>query len=171
MENKIHYRVGSKSDFIGVEVLPEKGDLEYVVIDHIKFHEKLKVQGSEKTEVWVAYFKKNPYFDKPMILNSSNRKRLSKQFKSPYLEDCKDFPVRLTAEECRDPQGDGTTMGLRFSKIPARPPQKEKLTTAHPNYKKCVAHLQAGGKLSDLESKYDISPVKTDLEKCMSQGR
>lgn len=161
-ENKRHWRIGSKSEYIGCEVLPNMKDIEYVVIDHIEFKDRLSVQGSTKENMWVCYFKKNEYFDRPMLLNSTNRRRLCKLAKNQYPESIKDFPVRLTSELCRDPQGDGQTEGLRFSKIPARAPKKESLTVGSEKFEKCRTALKNGYTIEQMKAKYEISK---DVEK------
>lgn len=174
MENKtpIHYRQGGKIEYCGVEILPSGKDIESIIIDHVIYHDRLKVQGSDKEGMWTCHFVKNPYTDLPLLLNSTNRKRLAKQAKTPYLETIKNFAVRLTQEETRDAQDGGMTMGLRISKIPAQQPVKEKLNKSHANWQKCVDYVKSGKPVSDLLSKYEISTeVEKELIACMSQGK
>lgn len=174
MENKDlkHWRIGSKSEFLGVEILPPSGrDIEYVVIDHIEFHNKYKVQGSDRDNVWLAFFKPNEYFDvkKPMILNSVNRKRICKQAKNQYPESISNFAVRLTQEETRD-MSDPTekTFGLRISKIMAKQPVKEKLDKSHQNWQKVIDYVKSGKPITDLYSKYQIDEsVLKELQACL----
>lgn len=52
---------------------------------------------------------------------------------------------------------------------PAKMPRtKPVMNAAHPNWDKCVKHLQGAGKLSDLEKKYTIS--KDVADKLMAQA-
>lgn len=79
------------------------------------------INGRTEKGVWVAYFAPNPYTNLPLILNSTNRKRLVKLYPDcdGYLARLENVAVRLTKEETRDVQDGGTTWGLRISKIPA----------------------------------------------------
>lgn len=122
-EKGIHYRTGGKLTHAGCEMLPNGKDIPYIVIDHIEYKEEEFVSGRKETNTWVAYFKSNPYTKLPIILNATNRKRIGKLAKTPYINLVKDFPVRLTQEETRDIQDGGNMMGLRISKIPATQPQ------------------------------------------------
>lgn len=118
----VHYKEGSKAIHAGCEILPEGKDIE-VVIASIDFKLSERVAGRSESNVWVAYFAPNPYTQLPMILNSTNRKRLVKLFPEcqGYLNQLENVAVRLTKEPCRDPDG-GQTEGLRISLIPARQP-------------------------------------------------
>lgn len=163
-----HYRTGGKLTHSGCEILPGGKDIEYIVIEKIEYKEKETIGGREETGVWVATFAANPYAKLPMVLNSTNRKRIAKQFDCEFIDLLKNIPVRLTREKCRDAQDGGETYGLRISKMkatipkPQSPPKKEVLTASHPNWGKCVEHLKNGGKVSDLASKYEI-PGETEI--------
>jgi hypothetical protein len=63
-------------NWIGTHVLPEGKDL-VVEITAVKWDEQAKVMGQMKPS-FVAHFGKNQYFDKPMLLNKTNLKRLAK---------------------------------------------------------------------------------------------
>lgn len=172
--NLIHWKVGGKLHYAGVEILPNMADIEYIVIDHITFHETLDVQGRQQNNVWLAHFVKgNGYTDLPFILNTTNRRRICKQAKTNYLQTVKNFAVRLTSEKARDMSGEGGEVdALRVSKIPAKQPTKEKLTQSHANWQKCVDYVKSGKPVSDLLSKYEISAeVEKELIACMSQGK
>lgn len=169
-QEKVHFRTGGKIEYCGVEILPDGKDIDPIVIDYIKFHPALKVQGSNKENMWTVHFaKNNPYTKLPMLLNSTNRKRLAKLAKNNYLEDIKNFPIRLTQELTKDISDGGSEIhGLRISKIPAKAvvapaPKKDILTAAHPNFDACKAHLSGGGTIADLKAKYDI-PKEVEVE-------
>lgn len=117
----IHFRQGSKITHASVEMLPEGKDIERIVISSIEFKEKEDVGGRSENNVWIAHFASNPYTKLPMVLNSTNRKRIAKLFPEckGYINQLRDIPVRLTKEETRDVQDGGTTWGLRISKLPA----------------------------------------------------
>lgn len=164
-KNLIHWRKSGSNQHCGCEILPGGSDIEYIVIDHITYHDKHVVQGVEKEGIWTATFAPNPYTKLPMILNPTNRKLLCKMARTKFPETIKNFPIRLTSEETR--MGEG----LRISKLPPTLPKKDVLTEKHPNWDKCTTHIKNGGAVSDLESKYTVSPeTKKLLEACI-QGQ
>ena len=176
-EQKIHYRIGSKTTHAGVEVLPDGKDIEYIVIEKVELKAVEEIGGRREQNIWVATFAPNPYTKLPMVLNATNRKRLSKLAKTPYINLVRNFPVRLTQEECRDAQDGGTTWGLRISKIPAASPktmpqnqqpittqapsgaqkEKQELTAKHPDWAKAIDYIAGGATIEQLEVRYIIS--------------
>ncbi len=129
-EKGIHYRTGGKLSHSGCEILPEGKDIEYIVIEKVEFKETEEIAGRKETGVWIATFAPNPYTKLPMVLNSTNRKRLSKLANNEYINLIKNFPVRLCKEACKDAQDGGMTVGLRISKIPATRPTTTKSPVA-----------------------------------------
>lgn len=179
---KIHYTAGGTPSHAGVFILPEGKNID-VIIDHIEWREKEKINGKESSK-FIAIFKKNPYTDLAMVLNKENKQRILKLANKGSWEilDVKNLPVTLTWEPTQ--VGDG----LRISKIPpvvpkqvaAAPPtqaatastqqpptatKKVTLTTSHENFAKCVAHLRGGGKVADLREKYEISEAMEETLK------
>lgn len=167
----IHYRTGGKLTHAGCEMLPQGKDIEYIVIERIEYKEREEVGGRTETGVWVAYFAPNQYTTLPMVLNSTNRKRIAKRF--PECEGCinllKNVAVRLTREKTRDVQDGGETWGLRISKQAAKipePPKKEVLTTSHAKWVNCVEWIAGGNDIASLRARYDISKeVEEQLNK------
>ena len=178
MEEKgTHYRTGGKLTHSGCEILPNGKDIEYIVIEKIEYKEKETIGGREETGVWVATFAPNPFAKLPMVLNSTNRKRIAKQFDCEFIDLLKNIPVRLTREKCRDAQDGGETYGLRISKMkatiprpqtPAAAPKKAVLTTAHPDWDKCTGYVRNGGKMADLAVRYEIS---ADIAKLLEDAK
>ena len=140
MENQIgtYYRRGANSDYIGVEVLGPSGVIPRIVIEEIKFHDVLKVQGKNERERWTCKFQG---LDKLMLLNSTCRKRLAKRFWDTIVSDGQPchgridllsgmgLAVRLDSEPCRDPSDGDMTIGLRISRLdPAPAPAKKQIT-------------------------------------------
>ena len=133
-----YYKRGANSDYIRVEVLGSAGVIPRVIIEEIKFHEVLKVQGKNEKERWTCKFQG---IDKPMLLNSTCRKRLAKRFWDVIVADGKPcagridllsgmgLAVRLDSEPCRDPSDGDMTIGLRISKLDPDPaPAKKQIT-------------------------------------------
>lgn len=156
-EQGIHYRTGGKLTHCGVEILPDGKDIECIFIKDVNFYDVHEVAGRELDNVWVVRFHENSYTELPMMLNSTNRKRLAKLAKQPYLNLIKDFPIRLTQEDARDVQDGGTTKGLRISKIPASVPKKEILTQKHDKWTDSKKYIKDGGKMEELRKRFEIS--------------
>lgn len=127
MEEGIYYKRGSKSDFASVDMLPGGKDIPRIIIEEIKFHERITINGRKEVEQWTAKFAPNPFCNKEMVLNSTNKTRIAKAHWDDRVEDgtpcegrinlLKNIAVRLTKEEARDVQNGGTTWGLRISRI------------------------------------------------------
>lgn len=172
------YKKGTKSDYIGVEVLGPSGVLPRVIIEEIKFHESLKIQGKTEHERWTCKFKG---ISKPMLLNSTCRKRLAKRFWNVVVADGEPcagridllsgmgLAVRLDSEPCRDPNDGDMTVGLRISKLdpapeekaaPAAAPKKKEVT--EDKIEVVVEWARKNGKtIADIEQMYDMSqPVR-----------
>lgn len=163
MENleNIHYRVGGKLTHCGVECLPQGQDIPRIVIERIEYKDKESINGRVEEGVWIAHFAPNPYTKLPFILNSTNRKRLVKQFPEceGYPARLKNVAVRLTKERCRDVQDGGETWGLRISKMPAAeesaPAQKKVIT--EDKIQAVVDWAKKGGlSLEKVAEKYDF---------------
>lgn len=159
-QRNIHYRKGGKLTHAGVECLPDGKDIERIIIARIEYKESEMINGRTETGVWVAHFAPNPYTNLPMILNSTNRKRLVKQFPEcdGYPARLENVPVRLTREKTRDVQDGGETWGLRISKLPASnesAPQKKVITS---DKVKVISDwaLKNNKSISDIESLYDF---------------
>lgn len=167
-----HWRIGGKLSHAGCEMLPQGKDIEYIVIERIEYKEQEKVNGRMENGVWVAYFAPNQYTTLPMILNSTNRRRIAKRFPecNDYIDTLKNIAVRLTKEKTRDAHdGSGEIWGLRISKsAPTLPqaPKKEVLTAQHAKWPNCVEWIAGGNEIASLRARYDISKeVEEQLNK------
>ncbi|MFA5432706.1 MAG: hypothetical protein WC910_05235 [Bacteroidales bacterium] len=161
---KRHYTAGGNPSHAGVFILPNGNNID-VVIDHIEWREKEKINGRVESK-FIAILKPNQYTDLPMVLNKINKERVLKLAGKGSWDILfiKDLPVTLTWEPTK------LSDGLRVSPIPPRQrattttkattttqQQLEPLTTAHKNFSKCVDHLKNGGTIDDLRAKYTIS--------------
>lgn len=171
-----YYKKGSQSDYIGVEVLGSTGVIPRIIIEEIKFHETLRVQGKNEKERWTCKFQG---IDKPMLLNSTCRKRLAKRFWDVIVADGKPcagridllsgmgLAVRLDSEPCRDPSDGDMTIGLRISKLDpesAAPATRKQLPADKVDVvvKWALAH---GFTIEDVEKKYEMSDDVRELVK------
>ena len=151
----LHYRHGGKISHIGVEALPEGKDIT-VTIESISFVEDGTING-QKQDFWEAKFVKNPYFILPMVLNSTNKKRLAKLANTPYLETVKNLPIILTQEMSKMVDG-GKDMALRISNIkPSQPAPvtKQPLTLKSEKYEGLKKWLSETGTLTGLLKAYE----------------
>lgn len=156
MEEGIYYKRGSKSDFAGVEILGDDGVIERAVIEKIAFHDRLKVQGKPEQERWTCKFQG---IEKPVLLNSTNRKRIAKRFWDTEVADgtpCHGrinllsglgLAVRLDSEPCRDPSDGTMTVGLRVSLLDPAPAGAAKATS-----QKSEKKVIPAGKVQDMIS-------------------
>ncbi len=167
MENKTHWRTGGKLTNAGCEMLPDGKDIDYIVIKSIEYKDEHTINGRKESGVWVATFEQNPYTTLPMILNSTNRKRLSKMFGTDYIDTLTNIAVRLTKEKTRDPQEGGETWGLRIHKDkPKAPvtPKKPVLTESHEKFNDCKAKVVSKEyTVEQLRAWFDISAEVEEL--------
>ena len=132
--SKTHWKKTIDKDWIGCYVLPPSGKPDNgkpdsnpylpVVVTILKVdYKEVSVKGQDKLHK-VAYFAKNPYFNKPMILSASkNLSRLSKFAKSAYVEDWGDLNFKVTLQAEWDMKyGGGKDWALRIAaKLPEKP--------------------------------------------------
>lgn len=171
MEQGIDYRTGGKLTHCGCEIFEKTGgkDIECIVIERIEYHpEGVSIGGRRESNVWEAHFAPNPYTKLPMVLNSTNRKRIAKLFGTRYINLLKNIAVRLTHEKCRDVQDGGETEGLRISLIRATQPkvqQKPELTPKSSKWQGAINWLKDGHLIEELKQHYVISE---DTEKAIA---
>lgn len=103
---KTHWKKNFNYDYLGAYSLPEGKDI-VVTIKSIK-KEKITGTGGKKEECTVCYFNDS---DKPMILNKTNCKIISKVYGTPYMEEWVGLKIQLFSAKV-DAWGD-TTEALR----------------------------------------------------------
>ena len=121
-QENIHYRAASKATHSGVEVLKGEREIPRIIIERIEYVENITINGRTEKCAFVAHFQPgNGFAELPMIINQTNAKRLTKLYPEceGYLARLHNVAVRLTSEVCKDPNGGGQTLGLRFSQMPA----------------------------------------------------
>ena len=164
------YKKGSKSDYSGVEILGPSGVVPRAIIEKITFHDVLLVQGKKEKDRWTCKFQG---IEKPMLLNSTCRKRLAKRFWNVIVEDgqpCagridllsgKGLAVRLDSEPCRDPSDGTMTIGLRISLLDPSPeearPVKKKVVTEDKVQVTVNWAKENNMTFEDVEKKFDFA--------------
>ena len=99
-------------NFIGTHVLPNEKPI-IVKLKNVIWSENTKIMGQSKS-CFLAYFEANQYFDKPMILNKTNLKRLTKLTGTPNFEQWLNINVTLL-QEMDKAIGGGQDWALRIS--------------------------------------------------------
>ena len=180
MEKKgVYYRMAGKITHAGCECLPAPNfEIERIIISHIDFKDSIKVNGQTKERVFEAFFAPNPYTDLPLLLNSTNAKRIAKQFWDTKVADgtpcegrinlLENIPVRLCRELTRDPSDGGQVYGLRISQVPAAEEAAPATRKQLPADKVDVVvkwALERGLALEEVEKKYEMSDEVRELVK------
>lgn len=163
--SKTHWKKTIDKDWIGCYVLPDSGKPDtgesnsnpYVPIQAKLLRvelKKVKVKGV-MGEYKVAYFAKNPYFDKPMLLSASaNLKEVAKITKSNFIEDWADINQDVTLEAKWDRAfGSGYDWALRITQIKGKP----KLEKGTLDWTAALKYVQGGGDPDKLRDKKIIS--------------
>lgn len=111
---KTHWKKTIDKDWIGTYVLPDGKPIDVRLIS-IKYQE-VSVKGV-KGMYKVAYFAKNEYFDKPMLLSSTkNLQRIATHTGTPYIEDWTELDLMVTLQQEMDKSfGGGKDWALRIS--------------------------------------------------------
>lgn len=95
MEHKTHWKKLVNPDYIGAYSLDDGKDLTVTVEKVVR--EMVTGDGGKKEECTVAYLKGQ----KPLILNRTNSKTITKLYNSPYIEDWAGKQITLYATTTR----------------------------------------------------------------------
>jgi len=118
-EKLTHWKKTVDKDWIGTYILPEEKP---IVVKLLRVElKKVEVKGI-LGEYKVAYFDKNKWFDKPMLMTSNkNLDRIAKLSGTPYIERWKNLNMWVTLQQEMDQAfGGGKDWALR---IASNPPQ------------------------------------------------
>jgi len=152
---KTHWKKTVDKDWIGTYILP---DGKPIVVKLISVrYEEVKVKGV-KGMYKVAYFAKNDYFDRPMLLSANvNLDRLSKLSGTPYIEDWYNLDLWVTLQQEMDKAfGGGKDWALRIASVA---PQMKTIAD-YPQEKKSLEECST---LAELQKAYIALPK--DLQK------
>lgn len=151
MKEKTHWKKAFNKDFLGAWDLDEGKDLK-LVIDYIEVKEVKNPQGtSEKRNI--AIFKGDT---KPMILNVTNCKLITKFANSKYIEDWKGISIQVYVKDDIKAFGD-VVEGLRIR--PQQPSMtKPELKPDSEAWNGAVNYLsKEGNSIEAIKKKYIIS--------------
>lgn len=152
---KTHWKKTVDKDWIGTYILPDSKPI-IVKLISVKY-EEVKVKGV-KGMYKVAYFDKNEYFDRPMLLSANvNLDRLSRLSGSPYIEDWYSLDLWVTLQQEMDKAfGGGKDWALRIASVA---PQMKTISD-YPIEKKSLEDCES---LADLQKAY--LALSKDLQK------
>jgi hypothetical protein len=158
-ENKTHWKQNFNYDYLGAYSLQEGQE----VVLTINTVSKKMVMGSggQKEECTVANFLEAVNGEKkPMILNKTNCKIISKLYGTPYIEDWKGKRVTIYVQP--DIKAFGELVdALRIKQI--IPNEKQELTPTHKKWDAVNERIKAGAKIEDIRKHYDITQENFDL--------
>jgi len=139
-------------NWIGTHILPDGKDI-IVTLLSVQWMEKLKVMGQNK-DSFIASFATNTHFDKPMLLNKTNLKRITKITGTPNIENWTNLNIPvILCQEMDKAIGGGQDWALRIKQY--NPPV---LLLGSENFNKCKAAIKGGHKLSEIKLKYLVTP-------------
>ncbi len=154
MSDKTHYRKVFKSDHLGaadLEEMTEDGKKLIFTIREVKQEYGAKVAG-RKIDANIAYFKEGI---KPLVLNSTNSKQVSKFAQSKFVEDWANLTIELFIDANVKLKGE-IVGGVRIR--PTQPIiKKPELTPDHNRWDEAKEAVK-NGNLDGVVSRFDLSP-------------
>ena len=153
MSERTHWKQLQNPLYIGAYSL-QPGEERIVEIDKV-VKEQVKGSDGKAEDCTVAYLKG----EKPMILNATNCKILSKVYGSPYIQDWIGKSVTIYAEKIKA-FGD-TVEALRIRST--KPPLPE-LAPDHPKWNEAVKAVKADPKAIDkITARFTVSSANIKL--------
>tara|TARA_R110000787_G_scaffold167889_2_gene280858 strand:- start:6122 stop:6631 length:510 start_codon:yes stop_codon:yes gene_type:complete len=155
MSNQTHYRKAFKSDHLGcadLEDFIESGSNLVFTISHVNQERGAKVAG-KKIDANIAYFVENI---KPLVLNATNSKTVSKLAGSVFVENWKSIPVQLYIDPSVSMKGQ-VTGGVRVSTNKIKP--RQVITRDCQQWNNAIAAYKRDGNFNAVLSKADIKDI------------
>ncbi len=157
-ETQTHWKKLENPDYIGAYSLEQGKDL--VVIINKVVRELITGTGGKKEECTVAYLAGQ----KPLIVNRTNAKTISKVVGSPYIEDWAGKSIKLFVASIRA-FGEDNVECLRVRPDAIAIAKPELLTTDLANWLKVVQAMKGGYTIEQIRTKWTISDVNAQLLK------
>lgn len=150
---KTHWKKQFNYDYLGAYSLKEGEEVVFTIKSISQ--ENIKNKNGKDEIATVCHFKE--VFNnetKPMILNKTNCKAISKAYASPYIEDWIGKQVKIYIENGIKAFGD-IVSALRISPIK---PKLPKLVLDSDNFKAALEYLkQPNATITMIKTKYDVS--------------
>jgi hypothetical protein len=157
METKTHFKKLRNPNYIGsYELMVGSGSIELNVTIE-KAVKEIVQNGDKKEEAMVIYLKGQ----KPMIVNSTNAKNISKALNSPYIEDWVGKEITLYVAKIR---AFGENVDALRVKTVTSIKQLPILQLNTPNFDKCKVAISSGQyTIEQIKSKYQVSEEVQNL--------
>lgn len=162
MENKTHFKKLRNPSYIGsYELMVGTNSVELNVIIERAVKEMVQ-NGDKKEEAMVIYLKGH----KPMIVNSTNAKNISKALNSPYIEDWVGKEITLYVAKIR---AFGENVDALRVKTVTSVKQLPALEVNTPNFEAVKTALSSGKfTIEQVKSKYQVSEA---VQKLLQNGK
>jgi hypothetical protein len=147
MEHKTHFKKAFNSAYLGSQDLPESKDINLTIKEVLLQESK----GLKEDSIFnIAYFKQSV---KPMLLNVTNSKTLSRLAKSKYIEDWGGIEITIGVQSVRAFGADHDALRIR----PVTRVLKTTLTAEHPKWLEVAEKIKSGVKIAAIRKYYDIT--------------
>ena len=162
MENKTHFKKLRNPSYIGsYELMVGTNSVELNVTIERAVKEMVQ-NGDKKEEAMVIYLKGH----KPMIVNSTNAKNISKALNSPYIEDWVGKDITLYVAKIR---AFGENVDALRVKTVTSIKQLPELEINTPNFEAVKTALSSGKfTIEQVKSKYQVSE---SVQKLLQNGK
>lgn len=162
MENKTHFKKLRNPSYIGsYELMVGTNSVELNVTIERAVKEMVQ-NGDKKEEAMVIYLKGH----KPMIVNSTNAKNISKALNSPYIEDWVGKDITLYVAKIR---AFGENVDALRVKTVTSIKQLPELEVGSPNFDAVKKALQGGNyTIEQVKTKYNVS---NEIQKLLENGK
>lgn len=155
MSNLTHYRKVFKSDHLStadLEEFQESGSNLIFTIASVRQERGAKVAG-RKIDANIAYFAEKI---KPLVLNATNSKTLSKLANSCFVENWQNIPVQLYIDPTAAIKGE-VVGGVRIS--PNKVQQKQFITKGSQQWNNAILAYKRDGNFNRVLERAEISKI------------
>lgn len=150
---KTHWKKLINPNYIGVYSLKNGEDLDVTIEKVVR--EQVVSTGGKKEECTVAYL----IGQKPLILNRTNSKTITKLFNSPYIEDWVGKKITLFSSTTK--LAGEIVECLRIRDIAPKLPDLKANTE---EFEKCKKGIKNGYTIAQIKTKYSVS---SEIEKLL----
>ncbi len=160
-ESKTHYRKVFKSDHLGsadLEDFTENGSNLIFTVSYVRQERGAKVAG-KKIDANIAYFVEGI---KPLVLNATNSKVMSKLSGSCFVENWQNIPIQLYIDQNVKMKGD-TVSGVRVSPKPVQMQKKEVTPGDAKLWMNATNAYRRDGNFDAVMQKANITQANIDL--------
>lgn len=150
MAEQKHWKAFEDPEYLGSWFFKPNQEIVLTISDVVR--KEVKNDKGKKDVCTVATFKEPGV--KPMIINPTNAKTISKIYGSPYLSDWVGKKIQLYVQKNVE------AFGERVDAVRIRPasPELPFLTPEHPKWLKVVEKVRSGSSLEAVKNSFQIRP-------------